>query len=121
MRTSIAIALLVLGGCATSKVAADKSKISTLAAQDLACGSDKAEVVYYGLRGEDVRESSPCFGERGEALAVVECGGKRRAYWRYADGNWEATPGTVTSVTESGVELTMGGSGAVQAVARCSR
>jgi hypothetical protein len=123
MKTSyaFAFALVALGGCATNTVAADKSTISTLAAQDLACGTEKAEVVYYGLRGADIPASSPCFGDKGQALAVVECGGKRRAYWRYADGNWEARPGEVTAVDADGIEISLSGSGSIGTSARCAR
>jgi hypothetical protein len=122
---TLALAVALAGGCATSKVASDKATISKLASGDLACGTDKAEVVYYGLRGADVPASSPCFGEKAQALAVVECGGKRRAYWKYADGNWEARPGEVTAVDAEGIEISLGGadneSGSVAAAARCSR
>jgi hypothetical protein len=124
MKTSIttAIALVFLGGCATSQVAADKSRIATLGGQDLGCGNATPEVVYYGTRGADIPATSPCFGEKGQALAVVECAGKRRAYWKYADGNWEATPGQVTAVDDRGIEITLASaSGAVEATARCSR
>ena len=125
MKNCIAFALVVLGGCATSKVATDKSTIAKLAGQDMACGTASAEVVYYGLRGADIPATSPCFGEKAQALAVVECAGKRRAYWKYADQNWEARPGEVTAVDANGIEIAVAGadtsSGSIDAVARCAR
>src|SRR6185436_7457546 len=125
MRTSIAVMLVFVGGCATSKLAADKSKVAALGGQDLACGAAKAEVVYYGLRGDDIAATSPCFGEKAQALAVVECAGKRKAYWRTASGTWEARPGEVTAVDANGIEISLAGaensSGAVAAAARCGR
>jgi hypothetical protein len=124
MKTSFAlVALVFLGGCTKNWVREDKTHIAILGGQDMACGETKSEVVYYGLRGEDVQASSPCFGDKAKALAVVECAGKRKAYWKYADGNWEAVKGEVTAVDASGIEIALysSDSGAVQASARCSR
>ena len=125
MKTSIAVAFVLLAGCATSKVAADKSTIAKLGGEDLACGTAKADVVYYGLRGADIPVTSPCFGEKAQALAVVECAGKRKAYWKYAEGNWEARPGEVTTVDANGIEISLAAadtaSGSIDAVARCAR
>src|SRR5262249_26341483 len=120
----IPAALLLLVGCATSKIATDKSAVSKLGSQELACGPAKAEVVYYGLRGADIPASSPCFGDKAEALAVVECAGKRKAYWTTA-GRWEARAGEVTNVDASGIEISVPGaensSGSIAATARCGR
>src|SRR5262245_20698235 len=124
-KTSIALALALLGGCYSSELAADKSTIANLGKQDMACGSNKADVVYYGIRGTDIPPTSPCFGEKAQALAVVECAGKRKAYWKYADGNWEARPGEVTNVDANGIEIAVAGadtaSGSIGAAARCAR
>ena len=114
---------VLLGGCATKNfIVADKSAISKMGGQDLACG--KAEVVYYGIRGADVPASSPCFGESAEALAVAQCGDKLKAYWK-TGGKWAPRSGEVTSVDETGIEITLGSAenttGAMSAVARCSR
>lgn len=128
LKTPIAVVLVSfvwLGGCATSKVAADKAAVAKFASPELACGTEKTEVVYYGIRGEDIPASSPCFGEKAQALAVVECAGKRRAYWKHADGTWEARPGEVTAVDADGIEIALAGadtsSGTIAASARCSR
>jgi hypothetical protein len=126
MKTSFAlVALVLLGGCTKNWVKADREHIVGLAAPDMQCGTSKAEVVYQGLRGPDVPASSPCFGEKATQLAVVECAGKHKAYWKYPDGNWEAVPGTVNSVDASGVEISLGAasneSGGVSATARCAR
>src|SRR5688572_20844827 len=110
MKTSFALLVLVfLGGCTKNWVKEDRARIAELAGPDMACGTAKAEVVYYGLRGADTPASSPCFGDKAQALAVVECAGKRKAYWKYADGNWEPMPGTVTNVDASGVEVALAG------------
>lgn len=123
MRTPIAFLFVLLGGCATTNwVAADKSTIAKLGGQELACG--KAEVVYYGIRGADVPASSPCFGESAQALAVAQCGDKRKAYWK-TGGKWAARTGEVTAVDETGIEITLASSenaaGSMSAVARCAR
>lgn len=124
MKTSIACVLVLLAGCATDTIAADKSVLSKQASPELACGTAKADVVYYGLRGADIPASSPCFGDKAQALAVVECAGKRKAYWKTA-GRWEARPGEVTAVDANGIEISLTGaenaSGSVGAAARCAR
>lgn len=116
--------LVLLGGCAKNFIKDDKTALSKQGSQDLTCGSAKAEVVYYGLRGADVPASSPCFGESAQALAVVECAGKRKAYWKNA-GHWEARPGEITSVDATGIEISLSDSqntsGSVAATARCAR
>jgi hypothetical protein len=121
-RLFVAAALLVaLSGaaCGPTKVAASKDAVKAYAQQDL-CGGAAAEVVYYGLRGEDVAADSACFGPTADKLAVVQCGEQRRAYWGFGD-RWEPRPGEVTAVEPGRVEITLpsSGSGAVAAVARC--
>jgi hypothetical protein len=124
MRTLIVAGLVFLGGCFSSKVGADHSTLAKQGSQDLACGTAKAEVVYYGLRGADIPPTSPCFGETAQALAVVECAGKRQAYWKNA-GVWTARQGEVTAVDANGIEIALAGaentSGSVGATARCAR
>jgi hypothetical protein len=122
MRSLIVMALF-LGGCSAGKLAADRDTIRAQGSQDLGC-TNKAELVYYGLRGQDIQGASACFGPTADALAVVECDGKRRAYWRQ-NGAWSAREGEVTKVDESGIEISLPGaenaSGSVSAVARCGR
>jgi hypothetical protein len=125
MKTFITAMVLVLaGGCYHSKVDADRSTLAKVGGQELACGTAKPAVVFYGLRGADNAAVSPCFGDKAEALGVVECGGKRKAYWKTA-GQWAVRPGEVTSADEHNVEISLAGtenaSGSVEAVARCSR
>ena len=124
MKTSlIAMTLVFLGGCYSSKVDADRSTLAKQGAQELACTA-KPTVVFYGLRGADNVANTPCFGDKADGLGVVECGGTYKAYWRIA-GKWEARPGKVTSATDNQVEISLAGtensSGAVEAVARCTR
>lgn len=121
MRTLIVVTLFV-GACGAGKLAADQSTVRAKASQELSC-STEPKLVYYGLRGKDIAASSACFGQTADALAVVECGDRRKAYWRNA-GNWEARPGEVTAVHPDHVEITLpegaeNASGSVSAVARC--
>jgi hypothetical protein len=124
VKPSIAFVLVVLGGCFSSKLGADKSAVLKMGSQDLACGTDKADVVFYGLRGDDTPTNSPCFGEKAEAVAVVECAGKRKAYWRIGKF-WEPRPGEVKSVDANGFELALAehqnDSGSIELAARCTR
>src|SRR5688500_5731374 len=122
MKTFMIVSVVLLGGCYHSKMDADRSTLAKLGGQELAC--EKPVVVFYGLRGGDNASNTPCFGDTADALGVVECAGKYKAYWRTA-GKWEARPGTVTSATDNQVEISLAGSentsGAIEAVARCTR
>lgn len=121
---SLGLMVVILGGCFHSTLEADRSAVSKLASADMACGSNKANVVFYALRGGDNAANTPCFGDKAEAMAVVECGGNKKAYWRGKAAAWEARPGTVTSADANVVEISLmnaeNTSGAVDAVARCT-
>jgi hypothetical protein len=124
MKTFIVIASVfgaaVLGaGCGPTMVGKSQDTLRAQASQELACGTAEAKVVYYGLRGADIKGDSACFGPTADKLAVVECVPQRRAYWGFGD-RWEARPETVTAVEADHVEISTGPTGgAVEAVARC--
>ena len=121
MKTFIAIASVVFAatGCGATLVEKSQNTLRAQATQELACGANPANVVYYGLRGDSNTGDSACFGPTADKLAVVECGGNRKAYWGFGD-RWEARPEAVTAVAADHVEISMGQpGGAVEAVARC--